>query len=85
MRGVDICASCTKELPDTSCHHFVNFRYEVPGSGKGEAVLVAVVCDMCAKDADNPLAFPALEAIINARIIRIENADSVFTPRGWYE
>ena len=80
MADVDICLSCTSELPEPSRHKYVNFRYEVPGT-PGQNILVACVCEQCAIDANDPLKFPGMEAIINARAIRFEHPDLVFTPK----
>ncbi len=68
-------------MPDSKDHHFVNFRYQVPQSGQNEAVLVAVVCVECGLEADDKKKFPVIEALINARIIRVEHSDMMFTPK----
>ena len=80
MGKIDLCCCCGVEMVDPKTHCYVNFRYQVPGSMESEAVLVAVVCGQCASDSDNPLMFPLVEALINAKIIRIEHTDKTFTP-----
>jgi hypothetical protein len=80
MPDVDICFCCCIELNDTKDRHYVNFRYEVPGISTGHNLLVACVCLACGTEADDPLKFPAIEAIINARAIRFELPDKTFTP-----
>ncbi len=44
-------------------------------------MLVAVVCIDCGNEADDKRMFPVVEALINARVIRVEHSDMVFTPR----
>lgn len=80
VERVDICCACGEELANDPYAFVVNFRYEVPGSGIGEQVLHVNVCDVCAKRADDPLLFPALECLILCRVIRMEHPDRVFTP-----
>lgn len=77
---VDLCCSCGVELPDEKEVFFVNFRYQIPGEDKPEQILVAATCDPCAKEAEDPNTFPVIEALINARIIRIEHPDRSFKP-----
>lgn len=81
MGKVDLCCCCGKEMPDIKEHSYVNFRYQVPTLDLAEAVLVAVVCQSCAVEANSPNLFPVVEAFINARVIRIEHPEMVFTPR----
>ena len=76
----DLCCSCGKELPNENELAFVNFRYQVPGDNKPEQILVAATCDSCAKEAEDINMFPVVEALINARIIRIEYPDRSFKP-----
>lgn len=77
---IDLCCACGVELPDENELAFVSFRYQVPGDNKSEHVLVAVTCDKCSKEAEDPKQFPVIEALINARVIRIENPDRSFKP-----
>ncbi len=79
---IDICCACGKDMPDENDLAFVNFRYQVPGSGVPEQILVASTCDACAKDAEDINHFPVIEALINARLIRIEFPDKSFVPEG---
>lgn len=79
-KDIDLCCSCGVELPDESTLAFVNFRFQVPGAGLPEQILVAATCDKCAKEADDPNMFSVIEALINARIIRIEFPDKSFKP-----
>lgn len=78
-KQVDLCCACGKELPDENELAFVTFRYQVPGEGKPESVLVAATCDKCAKEAEDANMFPVIEALINCRIIRLEHPDKRFT------
>lgn len=75
----DLCCACGKELPGDP-DQFVNFRYQVPGDGLPEQILVAATCDKCAKEAEDPNTFPVVELLINARIIRIEHPERSFKP-----
>lgn len=78
---IDLCLSCCKEIIDQRDVCYTNFRYEVPGSGQGDKILVAVVCPVCAKDSDDPALFPVIEVLINTKVIRIENPSLLFTPK----
>lgn len=77
---IDLCTCCGKDLPDKSQLAYVNFRYQVPTEGIPEQILVAATCDICAKEADDANIFPVIEALILARVIRLEYPDKVFTP-----
>lgn len=81
MGVTDLCCCCGKELTDPKEHSYVNFRFQIPCTDSLEQVLVAVVCPQCATDSDNPKMFPIIEALINAKIIRIEKPDLLFTPK----
>ena len=75
----DICICCGVDISDPASQEYVRFRYQIPGHPT-ENILTAVVCHTCADDSDNKLKFPAIEALINARVIRIENPNIKFTP-----
>lgn len=77
---IDLCCACGKDLPDERMLCFVNFRFQVPGAGMPEQILVAATCDACAKEAEDPNQFPVIEALINARVIRLENPERTFRP-----
>jgi len=77
----DLCCACGKELPEEKDLFYVNFRYQVPGAGLPEQILVAATCDKCAKEAEDPNSFPVIEVLINARIIRIEHPERSFKPQ----
>lgn len=77
---IDLCCACGLELPDENELCFVNFRYQVPGAGIPEQILVAATCDKCAKEAEDANQFPVIEALINCRVIRIENPERSFKP-----
>lgn len=76
---VDICCACRKELDNVE-HFYVNFRYQVPTMGMPEKVMIATICDVCAKESDDPSKFPAIEAMILTLLIRINHPDKMFTP-----
>jgi len=77
---VDMCCACGKLLPNENDLAYVTFRYQVPGAGNNEQVLVAATCDPCAKDAEDAKTFPVIECLINARVIRLEQPGLKFTP-----
>jgi NMD protein affecting ribosome stability and mRNA decay len=78
--SLDLCCACGKELPNEQELCYVNFRYMVPGEQTPERILVAATCDKCAKESEDPNAFPVIEALILARVLRIEYPDRVFRP-----
>lgn len=80
---VDICCCCFDKLDKSKEEAFVNFRYQIPGQMKPEQILIAVVCDPCAKESDDPKLFPVIEALINAKMIRLQHPDLIFTPKEW--
>ncbi len=83
---IDLCCGCGTELPDPAKHCYVNFRYHIPGTPlEATATLVAVVCNECANQADKKETFAAVEALINAKIIRIEHPEAYFTPKGYLD
>ncbi len=77
---VDLCCCCGKELPNEQDMFYINFRYQVPGIDKEERILVSAVCDKCSKEAEDPNQFPVIEALINARVIRIAHPEKSFVP-----
>ena len=78
--SIDLCCACGKELPNEKEFCYVNFRYQVPGLDKPEEILVAVACDKCAKESEDINTFPVIEALINARLVRISHPDKSFIP-----
>lgn len=83
MTYVDLCCACGILMKDVKEHNYVNFRFEVPGEEARERVLVAVVCKDCGKDAEDPLKFAVIEGMINAKVIRDQYPEKMFTPEGY--
>ena len=81
MGNISICLCCMSDLTLIQEPFMVNFRYQVPGEGKPEVIVIAEVCDKCAKESDDPSKFPALECIILCRVIRLEHEEKLFTPQ----
>lgn len=77
--AIDICCSCREEV-DQSEPFYVNFRYQVPTVAIPEKVMIAMVCDQCAKESDDKAKFPVIEAMILTLLIRINHPDKMFTP-----
>lgn len=75
-----VCICCFDSLDDVVDPYYVNFRFQIPGQKTPEQILIANVCDKCAKASDDPARFPVVEALILARVIRTEHPDMLFTP-----
>lgn len=73
----EVCCCCAADLQGQ--HEYVKFRYQVPGK-TAEQVMTAAVCPTCAQESDTKVLFPVIEALLNARIIRMEYPDLKFTP-----
>ena len=79
-KDLGVCLYCDKTIPDGIPEHAVQFRYEIPGTDRAPSILMAETCEECSKLADDPKLFPVIEAILNAKIIRLANPDLEFTP-----
>ena len=80
MADIDICCACGSELLEESDFYYIKFRYQVPGVDPVEKGLVAIICMKCAKEADDPVGYPVIEALTLAKLIRIEHPEKKFTP-----
>lgn len=75
-----VCVYCLEECADSNdAAKFIPIHYTIPGDEE-LGLFVGVCAATCGKEAENPVKFTVMEAIISARIARARQPDRSFTP-----
>ena len=77
---INFCCCCGNDVANAGGMHFVKVDYIVPDFGIKKEFM-AVVCWYCYRDSNTVTLSPVVEALINAKVIRFQYPDLLFTPK----